>query len=510
MSRIKIGWASRDVSTDKPLNMPGQFHMRIIRGILDPLTVTALVVENNDDIAIFLSGDFIDCRSHILDDLRSMVTQRFPQIPGEKIMINATHTHTAASHVGGIGSISFTKGEAFSHEGVEIGDSTQYREFLVTQMYDAVCEAYENRQEGGISYGYGFAVVAFSRRVVFFDDLSKRPGALQDAAHGVDGHVRMYGDTSDPNFSHYEAGADPFVNLMFTFDQQDRLTGAIINIPCPSQNSEDEYYISADYWHDVRTAIREKYGNIFILPQCAAAGDLSPRQLHYQQAQQRRYRLKYGDIETKAENKTEMINRKEIAQRVCQCFDDVYSWAKREILTDIPVRHSVQTVMLPKRMVTEEEYQRTLKNFEDVQDAAFTYDGTPLENLHHNSQLMSQRGRCRRIMARYENQANDNILPMELHVVQIGDIAFATNRFEIFMDYQHRIQARSPFVQTFVVQLTAQPNLDNGSYLPTERGLWGKGFGASIYDNQVTPEAGQIIVEETVKTLHHLAQQDCV
>ena len=72
MSRIKIGWAGRDISTDKPLNMPGQFHMRIIRGILDPLTVTALVVENNDDIAIFVSGDFIDCRSHILDDLRAM------------------------------------------------------------------------------------------------------------------------------------------------------------------------------------------------------------------------------------------------------------------------------------------------------------------------------------------------------------------------------------------------------------------------------------------------------
>ena len=78
------------------------------------------------------------------------------------------------------------------------------------------------------------------------------------------------------------------------------------------------------------------------------------------------------------------------------------------------------------------------------------------------------------------------------------------------MDYQHRIQARSPFVQTFVVQLTAQPGLDNGSYLPTERGLWGKGFGASIYDNQVTPEAGQIIVEETVKTLHRLARQDAL
>lgn len=504
MNRIKIGWASRDVSSTQPINMSGQFHMRISRGILDPLTVTALVLENNGVVSVMVSGDMIDCRSHILDELRSRVAQTIPGIDPTHILLNATHTHTAITHVGGIGSISFTKGEAFNHDGVEIGSSEDYRQFLVAQMYEAVRQAYETRSPGGISYGYGFAVVAFSRRVVYFDDLSQRQGAVKDAAHGVDGHVRMYGDTADPMFSHYEAGADPFVNLMFTFDQEDRLTGAIVNIPCPSQNSEDEYLQSADYWHDVRTAIRQRYGDIFLLPQCAAAGDLSPRQLHYLRARDRRYRLKYGDIRTKAQNKTEIMNRLEIAQRVAQCFSEVYDWAKKEICTNPRLEHSVQTLNLPKRLVTRQEYDQARENFAAVQDAAFTYDGTPLENLHHNSQLMSQRGRCRRIMARYETQDRDAALPMELQVIRVGDIAFASNRFELFMDYQHRIQARSPFVQTFVVQLAAQPELDNGSYLPTQRGLWGRGFGASIYDNQVTPEAGQQLVEATVATLHSL------
>lgn len=101
MRIIKIGWAARDISTDKPLNMPGQFHMRIARGSLDPLTVTALVLENSGDIAIFLSGDFIDCRSHMLDELRQAMQQTHPHIPVEKILVNATHTHTGASHVNG-------------------------------------------------------------------------------------------------------------------------------------------------------------------------------------------------------------------------------------------------------------------------------------------------------------------------------------------------------------------------------------------------------------------------
>ena len=151
MSRIKIGWASREVSSTEPVNMSGQFHMRISRGILDPLTVTAMVLESEGNCSIFVSGDMIDCRSHILDELRQRVAERYPEIDPLKILLNATHTHTAITHVGGIGSISFTKGEAFNHNGVEIGSSEDYRNFLVDSMVEAVCEAYESRSEGGIS-----------------------------------------------------------------------------------------------------------------------------------------------------------------------------------------------------------------------------------------------------------------------------------------------------------------------------------------------------------------------
>ena len=61
---------------------------------------------------------------------------------------------------------------------------------------------------------------------------------------------------------------------------------------------------------------------------------------------------------------------------------------------------------------------------------------------------------------------------MELHVIGLDDVAFASNQFELYMDYQHRIQARSPFVQTFVVQLAGQSG-EGGSYLCTQRGFEG-------------------------------------
>ena len=98
MNELQIGWASRDISTDKPINIPGQFHMRISQGIMDPLMVSALVIDNGADLVVFVAADLVVVRSGLLDELRAKVAERNPQIPVEKILLNATHTHTGASH----------------------------------------------------------------------------------------------------------------------------------------------------------------------------------------------------------------------------------------------------------------------------------------------------------------------------------------------------------------------------------------------------------------------------
>ena len=74
--------------------------------------------------------------------------------------------------------------------------------------------------------------------------------------------------------------------------------------------------------------------------------------------------------------------------------------------------------------------------------------------------------RCRRVVERYEEQQRQPGLPMELHVIRLGDIAFATNTFELFLDYGLRIITRSPAVQTFLVQLSAG---GRACYLATQK-----------------------------------------
>ena len=71
--------------------------------------------------------------------------------------------------------------------------------------------------------------------------------------------------------------------------------------------------------------------------------------------------------------------------------------------------------------------------------------------------------------------------------------------------FLHRIQGRSPFVQTFVVELSgvAQGNPIAG-YLPTERAAKNRGYSATLNQCPVSSKGGQELVDATVKGLKEL------
>lgn len=514
MNELMIGWASRDVTTAAPVNIPGQFSMRISQGVLDPVTVTALVLDNGSDLAIFLSADLVVIRSYLVDEVRRKVQILNPAIAVEKILLHATHTHAAPSHYLGqdpvgvgdqvLSSVSTPLNGEVPDCGITIASSDDYRNFLSDQAAAAIVDAYGRRAPGGIAFGYGYAAVAHSRRVVYFDDYGQRQPAQMNGFM-VDGHGKMYGPTRDPQFSHYEAGTESFINLLYTFDPQQRLTGAIINLPCPAQNSEHISKLSADYWHDVRERLRAEYGGIFVLPQCAAAGDLSPHILHYKEAQERRLRLKYGHDADGSPIARDLGVRKDAAERIVAAFAEVLDWAKKDIRTALPLVHRVENVWLSKRLISDDEVANCRQMLDALNQQSFLHSGTPQEQLAFNSRLVAQRNRFKRILNRHQAQQSEPRLPMELHVLRLGDVAFASNRFELYMDYMHRIQARSPFVQTFVVQLCGVPGPEGGTYLATERGGQSKGYSACLFCNLVSPQGGQELVDETVRILNEIA-----
>ena len=80
------------------------------------------------------------------------------------------------------------------------------------------------------------------------------------------------------------------------------------------------------------------------------------------------------------------------------------------------------------------------------------------------------------VLDRYDRQRSGSVAPyqMELHVVRLGDVAIATNPFELFTEYGIRIKARSRALQTFLIQLAGP-----GTYLPTAPAVRGSASTAS-------------------------------
>lgn len=503
---LKIGWAKREVSTNDPIVIPGQFHIRISQGILDPLYLTALVIDSGVDYVIFLQSDSVTVPEGILNEIREKVKNKIKDIDPHKILMNVSHAHTGPLLSTGENLRTWGTISQLPHDGYEITPPGEYQEFYTDMACEAITEAYQNRNEGYVSYGYGYATVANSRRVVYSKDLSKFGGG-EISSRMVDGYAKMYGNTNDESFSHYEAGTDSYANFLFTFDKNEKLTGAIVNIPCPSQNSESEWHLSADYWHNVREELKNRYGDIYVLPQCAAAGDLSPRPLHYHKAEDRRFRLKFADykVDPRAERTKEMYRRRDIALRICDAFDEVYSWASTEKYDDLPLVHSVKDIKLDRRIITDEEYEFCKAQLETYSEREpFVHTNDKKADIKKNSTIISSGGRYKGILEKYEAQKKDPQITMELHVIKLGNIAFTSNQFELYIDYQHRIQARSPFEQTFVIQLCAQPHGGCGTYLATERGVWGMGYSATMYCNLVSPNGGQQLVDETVSELNKI------
>ncbi len=288
---IKIGWAGRDITPNRTVILGAQFKMRVSEGVDGPVTVTALALstgEASGDSVIFVSCDRGGFRHKWYDDndflplCREAIRARSSEIDPDTVILNATHTHTAP----------MTLVNQFGPEAEVLPDGVmtadEYMTFQTDRIADAVVEAWRNRTPGCMGFGLGAAVVGHNRRATYFvEDTSRRAGAV------VQGFTKMYGHTNDPTFSHIEGYEDHYVDLMYTWDHDHNLTGVVVNLACPSQETEMAMKISADFWHEVRTEIRKRHGeHIHVLAQCSPAGDQSPHRLWQQAAEERMLKLR--------------------------------------------------------------------------------------------------------------------------------------------------------------------------------------------------------------------------
>ena len=472
---LKIGWAQTDLSPDGPVLIAGQFHARVSEGVMDPLTATALAMEGPQDHAVLVSCDLVGVSDELRDAVRARLAGRTDGPDPMKVVLNATHTHTGPE----VRTPSPDAGHVSRELCVELpvmrpGD---YVEFAADRIADAAGQAWASRKSGTIAFGVGQAVVGRNRRVV-----------------ELDGTSTMYGNTDAPSFSHVEGYEDHSVNVLATHDGRAELTGLVVNVPCPSQVSENEFVLSADYWHEVRLELRRRLGDkLFVLPQCSAAGDQAPYPPFDKRAAERMLAL------------SGRTRRREIAHRIVGAVEEVLQVLDGRTDPAAPLRHHVETLELATNALTEDDVREAAREAENWQ-AQYEQERRKLEadpRLRDQPRWYVPITRAYRRMLwfrgvaeRFQRRRDNPCLPAELHVIRLGEMAFATNPFEYYLDFGVYIKARSKAVQTFLVQLAGA-----GTYVPTGRSVAGGGYGSIPASNPVGPEGGRQLADRTIEVI---------
>jgi hypothetical protein len=507
-----MGWAQDEITPLQPVLLAGMFHARLSEGVHDPLTVTAWALQSGSEQAIFVSCDLISITEQLLDAVHELLD---PAASGEpdhrfnaagleptKVVLNATHTHTAPLADSRGHHARFTFGDELLR--LNAMDVTEYVRFAAERIARTIVRAWNSRTPGGIAFGMGHAVIGRNRRWVDAAGRSTmyRPGAQdmqRQNAMRQTGLADVYGLDSSigETFRHIEGYEDHTVQLIAAYDRESRLTGLVVNVPCPSQEGEEQFWISADWWHETRTELRRRFGeNLFILPQCSAAGDLSPHVLCESAAQARMSALKGRTA------------REEIACRIADAVADVLPYIGTAIDWQPDLKHRLHTVELDANRLTEADTQLVESEMEHWQ-IKYEEERAKLEKqpellrsprwyveLTYAYSLMC---RSRAVITRFERQQRTGKVPVNMHILRLGQLSIATQPFECYLDYGLQIKLRSPSLQTFLVQLAGK-----GSYLPSPRSLLGGGYGSTPASNPIGADGGQQLVEHTVQALREL------
>ncbi len=490
MSKILIGWAEESIIPEKKVSLAGQFYERISEYVESDITVTAMAVESGDEQMVIASVDIVKVNDTLLKLTRKKFAEMTDEIAPEKVIVCAIHSHTSIKYEDG-GSLTRNilneflpedrKYTALVKPDSDVMTATEATEFLAERIATAAKKAWDNREEALFANAFGRAVVGHCRRVVYDD-----------------GSAKMWGDTNSANFMEIEGGNDSGIELMYIFNKDEKLTGVVANIACPAQVLEHRSFISSDYWGKVKQFLRAKFGDdLYLLALCGAGGDQCPRDMirwvnpetpiNDPHVKREHY------IERKADPSMFDIKGctligKRVANEIIAVYDEL-----TELKGEAEFKHKVINYDLPLRKATPAEYEKAVREIEyyvqkNKDKEVFNYEDNAAMYVYAGT------------IARYRRQQTEETVPVEIHIVKLGNIAIATNPFELFLDYGNRIKARSLSEQTFIIQLAC----GGLAYLPTAKAERGSHYSAYITSGHIGHEGGDMLVRKSVDEINDM------
>ena len=462
---LEIGWGEADITppTTKRIPLCGQYYQRLA-DVKDPyhsrLKFVATAMKKGDEYVLMGGIDNVTVWQPFVDRVRARVHELVPEIAPERLFMGCIHTHSAPA----IRPSGTPRAEEMERKQPDVWGPNEYSDFALELVAGAYVEAWKNRKPGGVQRAFGQARVGHCRLALY-----------------ADGSTEMYGDTNRPDFVGMLEGEDDGVGMLFTVDETGKRTGLILNVACPSQVMEANYQVSSDFAGATREKLKKVYGDGFrMIYQIGAAGCQSPRDL-----------VRRGRTEPDGWH-DDMVQL--LSDRLVKCVTEAKAMP---VQRDVVLKHECRQVSVPMRRVSPETVAAAKKEFAALEkkwpgDSAWQDflaqvhanekkgGPGPYDSKLHPYAVMDV---DRAVLKRAVEQDSVKEYTFEMHVTRLGEVAFVTCPFELYLAYGQIIKARSAAVQTFIVE-----KCGNGGYVPTQASENSVGYSGGINVGKVGHE----------------------
>jgi neutral ceramidase len=409
--QFRAGAATSNITPQLGVSINGYFTDRIATHIHDELHARCLVLDDGHTRLAFVVCDSCMIPREAMDAAKQLIQQR-AGLTADHVLISATHTHTGPTCV------SIFQSDA----------DADYAKFLSGRIADGVQRAVNNLAPAKIAWGVGREPnQVFNRR------WRMKPGTIPANPFGsTNDLVKMNPPVESTNLIEPAGPTDPDVSIVVVQSPEGRPIALLANYSLHYVGTSRGNDISADYYGAFCDRLQQLLGAERFDPPFVAllangtSGDINNINFRQKPPPKQPY---------------EQINH--VADAVAREAHRVYQTV--DFRDWVPLGVAQKEIKLGVRLPTE----AGLKRAEEIIAKAKGRDLRSLDEVYARETVL---------MKDYPHEA-----PLLIQTMRIGDLGIAAIPCEVFVEIGLAIKAKSPFQQTFIIELA------NGcsGYLPT-------------------------------------------
>lgn len=452
---VRCGFYETEITPPLGCDMKGYFRHRSADGVIEKLYAKAVAVDVDGTCGIVISIEAEFTPQGVHDVAVERITSA-TGIPSDRILINATHTHTG----GGLGDI----GDKTSAVSLVYTPDEAYNDVLSRLVGDCGILAYQRLKPAGAKVAksdvYG---ISFIRNYVM-----------------KDGRVLMNPGWQNPDVKEPFGTLDPELAVMFFCDEENRPMGALVNYTlhhdCVSSRQPCTSYCS-DYSGIMSKELKKTYGQdfvtVFVNGTCG--------------------NVNHFDISQSFDDFFADPPYIRIGERLANEVRALYD--KSEPLAINSISGKKEMINIERRQLSEEEAQ-------EYRDLIKKYpDRTGQEGSVHDPKGEGYKRRRAEAVLTFHSLPDK--LPVVVQALKIGDCMLYAVSGEVYSEYGIYLKQKSPLAFNMVAEMA---NGGNDNYIPTPQA-----FGTDLYEVQIPtssliPEAGYMMAEHAVSLAEELCK----